>query len=59
MPANITVALAAALAVAVIAFTTSAHAARNGNRDYGHTPRSEQYCVPQYDSSGAQKEPYC
>jgi hypothetical protein len=59
MPANITVALAAALAVAVIALTTSAHAAPNGNRDEGYAPRSAQYCVPQYDSSGAQKGPYC
>ena len=51
--------IATALAAAVIAFTTFAHAAGNGNRDNEYTPGSAQYCVPQYDSSGAQKVPYC
>jgi hypothetical protein len=54
MQRNLTVALAAA----VIAFASCAYAG-NGSRDNELTSNAAQYCVPQYDSSGAQRPPYC
>ena len=47
-----------ALAAAIIAFASCAHAG-NGNRDDERTAKPAQYCVPQYDTSGAQRAPYC
>ena len=55
MPSKITMALAAA----AIAFATSAYAARSHIRDNESASEPAQYCVPQYDSSGAQRPPYC
>ena len=43
----------------VIALTSPSLAASNGRRDNGFMSRDSQYCVPQYDSSGAQRAPYC
>jgi len=54
MQTNIMIALAAA----AIAFGGWAHAG-NGNRDDAFTAKPAQYCVPQYDTSGAQRAPYC
>jgi hypothetical protein len=39
--------------------SSPALAASNGRRDDGFTSQNSQYCIPQYDSSGAQRAPYC
>ena len=47
------------VASAVIAVSSHALATSNAKRNDGFAPQSSQYCVPQYDSSGAQRAPYC
>jgi hypothetical protein len=50
--------LTLALAAAVIAFASCALAG-NGSRNNEFTSETAQYCIPQYDSSGVQRAPYC
>jgi hypothetical protein len=59
-PANIMAAkVMMAVVSAVLAISSPALAASNGTRDNGFMSQTAQYCMPQYDDSGAQRLLYC
>jgi hypothetical protein len=59
-PANIVAAkVMMAVVSAVFAISSPALAASNGTRDNGFMSQTAQYCMPQYDDSGAQRLLYC
>ena len=49
-----------AIISALVACSSTALAASNiGSRDDGFVSQTSQYCMPQDDSSGTQRQPYC